>query len=88
MFIALLGFEWAGLVADNPAVYVQLGDIKSKVVLVSLTGLILTSIMVVLKVRGSHLMGNSSYNLIGLPFGIANFSGIVSKPPSISSNTF
>jgi AGZA family xanthine/uracil permease-like MFS transporter len=66
MLIAFLGFQWAGIIVDNPGVLVQLGDLGSAPVLLSLGGLLLISVLMALRVRGAFLIGMVAMALFGL----------------------
>jgi len=57
LFIAFIGLRGAGLVADNPATLVGLGDLKSPTALLALLGLAVIATLEVLKVRGGILIG-------------------------------
>lgn len=84
MLIALLGFQWAGIVVDTPGILVGMGKIKSAPVGVSLAGLAITSILIVRRVPGALLLGILATSLIGLAAGIGKFQGFVDKPPSLA----
>lgn len=66
LFIALIGFKNAGIVIGDAATLVHLGDMKSPIVLLAVFGLILTSILVVKKVRGSLLIGILGTTVVGM----------------------
>ncbi len=83
LLIAFIGLEWSGIVVDNPGTLVGLGNLKSPPVLLSLSGLIITSILIVLRIRGAILFGLIITTLIGLFSGMVKYYGILSKPPSI-----
>ena len=57
LLIAFIGLQWGGLVVDDPAVYVKLGNLGSPVALLTLFGLAVTGIMLVYNVRGALLYG-------------------------------
>lgn len=57
LFIAFIGFQNAGIVVDNPATLVGLGNLLSAPVLLAIVGIIITGILVVKKVKGSILLG-------------------------------
>jgi len=57
LFIAFIGLRGAGLVADNPATLVGLGDLHSPTALLALLGLAVIATLEVLKVRGGILIG-------------------------------
>ena len=48
-----------------------------------LIGLIITSVLIIKKVKGDLLIGIIVTALIGIPMGITHFNGIASLPPSI-----
>lgn len=66
LFIALIGFKNAGLVVGNPATLVHLGNMRDPLVLLAVFGLILTSVLVVRKVRGSLLIGILGTTVAGM----------------------
>lgn len=84
LFIAFIGLQNAGVIANNDATLVSLGDITSGSALLALIGLVITGVMVVKNVRGALLIGILLTTLIGIPMGITNFGGVVSAPHSIS----
>jgi AGZA family xanthine/uracil permease-like MFS transporter len=84
LLIALVGLEWSGLIADHPATYVTLGDLKSPPALLSLFGIIVIAILFALKVRGAILIGILASTIVGLITGMVKFQGFVSAPPSIA----
>jgi AGZA family xanthine/uracil permease-like MFS transporter len=45
--------------------------------------LLLTSALLVLKVKGAILFGLLATTLVGLPFGLVSYHGLVSAPPSL-----
>lgn len=83
LFIAFIGLQNADLIVSSDATLVTLGKINSPVTLLSIIGLILTSILLVCKVRGALLIGIVVTALIGIPMGVTKFEGFVSLPPSI-----
>lgn len=88
LFIALIGLEYGGIVVDDPAAYVGIGDLTSKPVLLVLFGVLLTSLLMALKVRGSILLGILGTAILGIPLGIVKYQGIVSAPPSLMPTLF
>ena len=84
LFIAFIGLQQAGVVVGNPGSLVQLGDITSPPILLMFVGLIVTAVLMVRKVPGAILWGMVATALIGLPFGLVSFHGIVSAPPSLA----
>jgi adenine/guanine/hypoxanthine permease len=84
LYIAFIGLQNAGIIVDNGSTLVTLGDLKSSASILFIIGLFLTSILVVLKVKGGILIGMLATAVIGIPFGITKFTGIVAVPESIS----
>ncbi|HUU01673.1 MAG TPA: NCS2 family permease [Myxococcota bacterium] len=88
MFIALIGMQQGGLVVAAKGSMVKLGDLTSGPVLLTLFGLLLTSVLLVLKVRGAILWGLLAATLAGLPFGLTTYHGLVDLPPDITPVLF
>ena len=55
LFIAMIGFQWSGLVVASSGSIVGLGSLRSAPVLVSLFGLFLTVILMAMRIRGALL---------------------------------
>lgn len=83
LFLAFLGLKSGGLIVDNAATLITLGDLNNPSVALTIIGLILTSILLVKKVSGAFLIGILLTALIGIPLGVTSFNGITSLPPSI-----
>ena len=83
LFIAFIGLSSAGVVENNDATLVSLGDITSGAPLLALIGLIITGYMYMRDVPGAILIGILITMLIGIPMGVTEFKGLVSHPESI-----
>lgn len=83
LFIAFIGLQNAGLIVRSDATLVTLGDIGTPTAILSILGLIITSILLVKRVKGALLIGIILTAIIGLPMGVTKFGGFVSAPPSI-----
>lgn len=55
LYIAFIGLKSAGIIVDNPATLVSLGDITSGAPLLGLIGIVITAVMLVLNVKGAFL---------------------------------
>ena len=84
LFIAFIGLQNAGIVINNDATLVSLGEITSGSALLSLIGLVITSVLVIKNVRGGLLIGILATTIIGIPMGLTEYGGLVSTPHSIS----
>jgi AGZA family xanthine/uracil permease-like MFS transporter len=88
LLITLVGLEWSGFLAPNPATLVTLGDLHHPAVWTSAAGIVVTCVLLVRRVRGAILAGIITSTVIGLAFGIVRFHGLVSAPPSIAPIAF
>ena len=84
LYIAFIGLQNAGIIVNDDSTLVTLGDLTSNNSILFTIGLLLTSILVVLKVRGGVLIGILATTLIGIPFGITHLDGIISTPASVA----
>ncbi|TCP29956.1 AGZA family xanthine/uracil permease-like MFS transporter [Scopulibacillus darangshiensis] len=85
LFIALIGFRNAGLVAANEdANSLTLGNLGSPEALLSIIGFFIMSILMARKTRGHLLIGIVVTTLIGIPMGVTQIpDSIFSLPQSI-----
>jgi len=70
LFIAFIGLQNAGIIANNDATLVSLGHITKGPALVALIGLILTGVMLAFRVKGALLIGIIATTIVGIPFGV------------------
>ena len=83
LYIAFIGLQNAGIVTNSDATLVNLGDITQGPALLGIIGIVLTSVLLVRKVKGALLIGILATTLIGIPMGVTHFNGVFSTPPSI-----
>lgn len=85
LFIAFIGLQNAGIITNNDAVLVGLGDMNSPGVLIALGGVILTGVLLILRVKGALLIGIFAATIAGLPFGVTQMpeGNLVDAPPSL-----
>jgi AGZA family xanthine/uracil permease-like MFS transporter len=88
LLITLVGLEWSGFLAGNPATLVTLGDLHQPAVWVSGAGLLVTAVLLVRQTRGAILVGILTSTILGLAFGIVRFHGFVGPPPSMAPIAF
>src|SRR5438094_1448099 len=88
LLITLVGLEWSGFLAANPATLVTLGNLHHPAVWMSAAGIVVTCVFLVRRSRGAILAGILTSTLLGLVFGIVRFHGLVSRPPSIAPIAF
>ncbi len=72
LFIALLGFQNAGIVVEDPNTLIALTRFDNPGVVLAVIGLVITGILMVKKVKGAILIGIIATTLIGIPMGVTN----------------
>ena len=84
LFIAFIGLQNAQIVVLNQSTLVSLGDITQGSALLGFIGLIITGLLYIMRVRGAMLFGILITTVIGIPMGITEYSGLMSRPESIA----
>ena len=91
LFIAFIGLQNAGIIANNDSTLVSLGDITHGAALLGLIGIVITGALVILKVRGSILIGILATAILGLFIkdpatgkALTQFTGVISAPDSVA----
>lgn len=85
LFIAFLGFQNAGIIANNDATLVGLGDLSQPATLLAIFGLIITVGLMVLKVKGAIFIGMLITSVVGMIFKVVPLpEGIVGAIPDVS----
>lgn len=84
LYIAFIGLYNCGIIANNESTPVTLGQFNEPTVLLAIIGLIITSALVIRKVKGGMLLGILITTIIGIPMGITHINGIADLPPSIA----
>ena len=84
LFIAFIGLNSAGVVVNDDATLVALGDITSGSALLAIIGIILTGFLYARNVPGAILIGVLATMVIGIFMGVTEFKGILSQPESIA----
>lgn len=84
LFLALIALHNAGIVVDNPATLVGMGDLKQPSVILATLGFFLIVGIESLKVRGAVLIGILAVTVASIAMGVTPFGGIVSMPPSLA----
>ncbi|WP_043308978.1 NCS2 family permease [Pseudomonas sp. ML96] len=84
LFLALIALKEAGLVVDNPATLVGLGDLTSPGPLLAILGFFLIVALEARRVTGAVMIGILVVTAIAIAIGVTPFGGIVSMPPSLA----
>ncbi len=84
LFIAFIGLQNAGVIVNDEATLVVLGDVTSPVTLLAIIGLVITGVLLAFRVKGSLLIGIVATTVIGLPLGITQLPSGSWAPPSLA----
>jgi adenine/guanine/hypoxanthine permease len=83
LFLGIIALKNAGIVVDNPATLVGLGDLRQTGPLLAIFGFFVIAVLDALRVKGAILIGILAVTVLSWIFGVSEFRGIVSAPPSI-----
>ena len=85
LFLAMVGLQGMGLVADDPDTLVRLGVMSAPELLLSLAGLMMMAGLAARGVRGGVLLTILGLSLIGWIIGLAEFRGVLGSLPVASA---
>tara|TARA_B100001540_G_scaffold297280_1_gene299747 strand:+ start:6 stop:1178 length:1173 start_codon:yes stop_codon:yes gene_type:complete len=84
LFVGFIGLKSGGLIIDNDANFLSLGDFSKTETLLAGLGFLFISILAIRKVPGSIILGVIAVTVAGMAFGLVQFQGFVSMPPDLS----
>jgi AGZA family xanthine/uracil permease-like MFS transporter len=84
LFLGIIALEEAKIVVAHPATLVTLGDLKQWPAVLCLVGFVLIIALNARNILGGTLLGMLAVTLVGLPLGLAQYTGIVAPPPSLA----
>ena len=84
LFLAIIGLEIMGVVADHPVTLVTLGDIKNPLILLACLCFVSMIVMEKLNVRGNIIIGILAFSIIAWVSGLAKFNGVVGEIPPMT----
>jgi adenine/guanine/hypoxanthine permease len=88
LFITLVGLREGGIVVNNPATGIGLGDLTSGPALITLAGIAVAAVLVARGVRGAVIIGVLAATVLGLIFGVLDGpDGVVDAPGSDDFST-
>ena len=88
LFIAFIGLKESGFIVAAPGSLVKIGNLHSPPTLLTIFGLIFTSILLARGIKGAILLGILATTIAGIPFNLVTFHGFFALPPSISPVLF
>ena len=83
LFLGIIALEESKIVVASPVTLVTLGDLRNPVALLCLLGLVLITALNYRRVIAGTLIGILAVTVIGIPLGLAKYTGVVSAPPSL-----
>jgi AGZA family xanthine/uracil permease-like MFS transporter len=88
LFITLIGLREGGIVVNNPATGIGLGDLTTGPAEIALLGIFVAGVLAVREVRGALLIGIATATAAGLIFGVLDGpSGVAHAPHSSDFST-
>ena len=84
LFLAIIALKNAGLVVENKATLVGIGNLKAPTTILACLGFFLMVGLDALRVRGAIMIAVLAVTVIGIVFGLSPFNGIASMPPSLA----
>ena len=85
LFLAIIGLQSAGIIVDHPATLVTLGNLTQPSAILALLGFVLIAALNYRRILGGTIIGILIVALIGIPFGLAQFQGLISMPPPLTT---
>ena len=84
LFLALIALQSAGIVVDNPATLVGMGDLGKPQALLAILSFFLIINLEARGVTGAVLISILLVTVISILLGVSEFGGVVSMPPSLA----
>ena len=85
LFITLVGLREGGVVVNNPATGIGLGDLTAGPPLIATAGILVAAVLVARGLRGAVILGVVAATVLGLIFGVLDGpDGVVDAPGSDS----
>ena len=82
-FIGFIGLKNGGIIVSNDATFLSLGDFSNIKTLLSALGFLLIAILTIRNFKGSIIISILVITLLSLTFGLVEFNGVISYPPSL-----
>lgn len=88
LFLGIIGLRNAGLIADDPATLLTLGDVTVVEPILAALGFFLIVGLNYRRVPGSVIIGILAVTAVAVLLGVSDFKGVVSMPPDPSPTLF
>ena len=84
LFVGFIGLKTGGIIIQNDATFLSLGNLKNIETLLAAIGFLLILVLAIRKITGAIIIGVLAVTIIGSLLGLIEFNGIVSSPPDLS----
>lgn len=84
LFLAMIALQNAGIVVDDPATLLSLGDLSQPEPIYALVGFFVITALAHLRVTGAVMIGIVGVTVVAMLLGHNEYTGLVSMPPSIA----
>ena len=84
LFVGFIGLKTGGIIIQNDATFLSLGNLKNIETLLAAIGFLLILVLAIRKITGAIIIGVFAVTIIGSLLGLIEFNGIVSPPPDLS----
>jgi len=88
LFVGFIGLKTGGIIIQNDATFLSLGNFKSTETLLEALGFLLILVLAIRKVIGAIIIGVLTVTVLSLLLGLIQFNGIVSSPPDLKPILF
>jgi AGZA family xanthine/uracil permease-like MFS transporter len=88
LFVGFIGLKTGGIIIQNEATLLTLGNFKDIETLLAALGFLLILVLAVRKVVGAIIIGVLAVTISGLLLGLIQFNGIISSPPDLKPILF
>ena len=85
LFITLVGLREGGVVVNNPATGIGLGELTSGPALITLAGVLVAAVLVARGVRGAVILGVAAATILGLASGVLDWPDKIVDAPGSGS---
>ena len=88
LFLGFIALKNAGVIENNAATLVSLGDLTSPAAFICLAAFALIAALTARRVSGAVIIGMLAATLLGLIMGVSEYKGLLSAPPSLEPVLF
>ncbi len=85
LFLGIIALSGSGVIVSNEATIVGLGDLTKTPAILMLFGFVLIAALSARNVVGAVVLGMLAVTVLGWLTGAAEFAGVVSRPPSLTT---